>query len=247
MLIPNQQDAIHKAWLYRILIGIADDVFLPSVLYFKGGTCAAMLGWLDRFSVDLDFDYVGDPSLVKTTHQALERLFKDLGLAIKDSSKKGIQYFLGYEAPGRNTLKIDTSFPVPANNQYASQRLAEIDRILTCQTIETMFAHKLLALLGRSQNHGRIAGRDVYDIHYFFLNGYHYNPAIIQEQTNTDIPTFLKKVSKFIEQEVTDVILAEDLNYLLPASQFQRLRKVLKSEVLMLLNDEIKRKITLTS
>lgn len=241
MLIPSQRDAIHKAWLYRVLTGIADDAFLPSVLYFKGGTCAALLGWLDRFSVDLDFDYVGDQSLVKTTRQALERLFKDFGLTIKDSSKKGIQYFLGYEAPGRNTLKIDTSFPVSVNNHYAPQRLTEIDRILNCQTIETMFAHKLLALLGRSENHGRIAGRDIYDIHYFFLKGYRYDPAIIQEQTGTDILTFLKRLSQFIEHEVTDTILAEDLNYLLPADQFQRLRKVLKNEVLILLNDELQR------
>ncbi len=103
---------MHKAWLYRILERITDDPFLPTVLRFKGGTCALMLGWLDRFSVDLDFDYAGDKKHIVATRTALERIFVTLGLTVKDSSKKGIQYFLGYPTEGRNTIKIDTSFPL---------------------------------------------------------------------------------------------------------------------------------------
>ena len=56
MNIPNKKDALHKAWLYRLLEAIADNQKLVKVMYFKGGTCASMLGWLQRFSVDLDFD-----------------------------------------------------------------------------------------------------------------------------------------------------------------------------------------------
>lgn len=241
MLILNKQDAIHKAWLCRILEGIADDSQLSSVLYFKGGTCAAMLGWLDRFSVDLDFDYAGDREDITTTRQALERLWQTLELNIKDKSQKGIQYFLRYESDGRNTIKIDTSFPLPAANTYAPQRLIEIDRILMCQTRETMFAHKLLALIGRSEQHGSIAGRDLYDIHYFFMNAFSYNVTVIQEQTGTDVKTFLLKLYNFVEHQVTDRIIAEDLNYLLPPNKFQLIRKVLKREVLSLLQDEIMR------
>src|SRR3989338_10828355 len=111
-MLPNKSDAMHKAWLYRILERIADDHLLPSVLRFKGGTCALMLGWLDRFSVDLDFDYAGDKAQIAKTRAALESIFVTLGLSVsvKDSSKKGIQYFLGYSAEGRNTIKIDTAF-----------------------------------------------------------------------------------------------------------------------------------------
>jgi len=60
MLLPDKKDALHKAWLLRTLEAVADDVFLSQTLYFKGGTCASLLGWLPRFSVDLDFDYAGD-------------------------------------------------------------------------------------------------------------------------------------------------------------------------------------------
>lgn len=241
MIIPSKKDAIHKAWLTRILAEIADDPFLPSVLYFKGGTCAAMLGWLDRFSVDLDFDYTGKRRDITKTRVAFERIADALGLSIKDASRRGIQYFFQYPAEGRNTLKIDTSFPVLSANTYASRRLLEIDRILTCQTIETMFAHKLLALLGRSQVHGSIAGRDLYDVHFFFMRGYSYAPAVIQEGSGMILKDFLTTVYTFVERKISDKILSEDLNYLLPARKFQLIRNVLKRETLSLIRDEIAR------
>ena len=94
MFLPNKKDAIHKAWLYRVLRKIADDNFLVSVLYFKGGTCAAMRGFLDRFSVDLDFDFVGEKNQIPKVKKHLEKIFIDLDLKIKDQSGKAFQYFL---------------------------------------------------------------------------------------------------------------------------------------------------------
>ncbi len=226
---------MHKAWLYRILERVADDPFLPLVLCFKGGTCAGMFGWLDRFSVD----YAGDKKNIIATRAALEDIFAALSLSVKDSSKKGIQYFLRYPAEGRNTIKIDTSFPLLAANTYAPQRLPEIDRILSCQTLETMFAHKLLALIGRSQARGSIAGRDLYDAHFFFMRGYRYSADVIREGSGMKVKDFFTKLYAFVDQEITDRILSEDLNYLLPVSKFQLIRKVLKREFLTLLRDEI--------
>ena len=52
----NQQRAYHKAQLYRLLIRLLDNQKIASDIFFKGGTCSSMLGFLDRFSVDLDFD-----------------------------------------------------------------------------------------------------------------------------------------------------------------------------------------------
>ena len=91
MILPNKKDAEHKAWLYRQLEAVADESSLKGLLHFKGGTCAAMLGWLDRFSVDLDFDYVGKKENLPATRKLLEGLFKRLGLEIKNSSKNGLQ------------------------------------------------------------------------------------------------------------------------------------------------------------
>jgi predicted nucleotidyltransferase component of viral defense system len=56
MLDLRPEDIVHKSYLHRLLMEIVDQPLLAQVLAFKGGTCAAMLGYLDRFSVDLDFD-----------------------------------------------------------------------------------------------------------------------------------------------------------------------------------------------
>lgn len=244
--IPDKKDAIHKAWLYRVLSAIADDSYLAGVLYFKGGTCASMLGWLDRFSVDLDFDFADDEKNVEKIRKSLENIFSDLGLTIKDKSKVGIQYFLKYENANsnRNILKIDVSFPLIKSSKYASQRFSEIDRILTCQTKETMFAHKLVAVLDRFEKTGAIAGRDIYDINHFFINGFDYDHDVIQERRGVPAKDFLIQLLDFIDKNVTDKILAEDLNSLLTYEQFDRIRKVLKRETETLIRDEIKRSST---
>jgi len=246
-IIPNKTAAIHKTWLYRVLEAIADDPALASVLYFKGGTCAAMLGWLDRFSVDLDFDYAGAKDDIPKTRTALENIFSRLGLTIKDSSKNGIQYILKYDNTvearntPRNTLKIEAAFPIPSANKYAPQRLTDIDRIFNCQTKETMFANKLVAALDRFKHTGKVAGRDIYDVHHFFMSAYDYDPAVIRDRTGKDAKAFLEELVAFIDKEVTDKVITEDLNSLLPLKEFTRIRKNLKWETKMVINNEIGR------
>lgn len=243
MILPQSKDAIHKAWLYRVLTGICDDAHLADVLAFKGGTCAAMLGYLDRFSIDLDFDYRGAGSGLGKTRARLERVFNELGLIIRDQSKTVPQYFLKYEVPegDRNTIKIDVAVPPPKANTYEARRFHEIDRVITCQTLETMMANKLVALIDRHKRSEAIAGRDVYDIHHFFLAGYRYNTEVIHERTGKDIPKFFTELTAFVEQHITDEIINQDLNMLLPYEKFSRIRKILKRETLMFLRDEEKR------
>lgn len=243
MITLNSQDAIHKAWLYRVLIAISDNNNLQK-LYFKGGTCAAMAGFLDRFSVDLDFDYVGDEKDLKKVRQELEKIFKDLGLEIKDSSKKVPQYFLKYpskDMASRNTLKIDITFPFPESNIYEPIKLVDVSRIIICQNISTMFANKLVAVLDRFKRNNSIAGRDIYDIHHFFLNGYSYNKEVIFERTGLNPINFFKELSTFVDEHITETILNQDLNPLIPYEKFNKIRKLIKREVLMFLSDEIRR------
>ncbi len=242
-IIPDPKAAKHKTWLYRVLEAIAGDPSLVAVLYFKGGTCASMLGWLNRFSVDLDFDFSGTKDDVPVVRKKLEKIFSDLRLEISDSSKNGIQYFLKYDnpPPARNTLKIDVSFPLPQTNTYASQRFVEIDRVLTCQTRETMFANKLIAVMGRHEKNGEIAGRDIFDIHHFFMSGYSYSSAVIRELTGMDPKAFLEKLAHFIEKEVTQEMIDQDLNSLLTPQEFARMRRILKRETMVLMRDEVGR------
>ena len=56
-----------------------------------------------------------------------------------------------------------------------------------------------------------------------------------------DLKKYLVKLKDFIAKKVTQKVIDQDLNTLLPNRQFQNIRKTLKQEVLVLLGDEIKR------
>ncbi|MEA2064810.1 MAG: nucleotidyl transferase AbiEii/AbiGii toxin family protein [Patescibacteria group bacterium] len=243
MIIPNKKEAKHKAWLYRLLSKIYDNQLLATSLYFKGGTCAAMRGFLDRFSIDLDFDYAAKDQDISLVRKNMEKVFKDIGLIIKEKSQKVPQYFLKYPAKvgERNTIKIDVTMPPLKSNKYKIEEIEEIDRIIMCQTIETMFANKLVALIDRYEKNKSIAGRDVYDIHYFFMQGFDYNKDVIVERRKKSVNIFLKELIVFIKKYITNTILDQDINTLLPYDKFKKIRKILKQEVLMFLNDEVKR------
>jgi len=241
MLIPNAHDAVHRAWMLRLLSRIADDRTLMSMLFFKGGTCAALRDLLDRFSVDLDFDLRSTDD-IPVARKHLEKIFTELGLTIKDQSKIIPQYFLRYESKegSRNTIALDITVPPPKANEHEVIRFADIDRFLPCQTVATMVANKLVTPIDRFAKHGTIAGRDFYDIHHFLLQGYPWNAAVIEERTGMPAKKFFKTLHDFIEKRVTQTIIDQDLNSLLLPKQFQKMRRTLKQETLALLRQHQK-------
>ncbi len=238
----NKKQARHEAYMYRLLTEILDDKYLAINSFFKGGTCARMLGYLDRFSVDLDFD-VKKEADKKRFRSKLYSIFKNLDFEIKDESKKVLQFFLKYPAlpKTRNTIKLELLDNICRANKYEPKYLLPIDRTAMCQTIDTMFAHKLVALADRYERHGSIAGRDVYDIHYFFLQSYDYNSEIIIERRRTSVLDYFKKLRQFVDDNVTRKILDEDLNVLLDYDKFKRINKYLKKETLNFIDAEIER------
>jgi predicted nucleotidyltransferase component of viral defense system len=241
MILPKKSDALHLAWMYRLLGAVADDAFATSLLRFKGGTCAAMRGMINRFSVNLDFDLI-DGKEKTDLSKHLESIFKKLGLEIKDKSKLMPQYFLRYpktdESP-RSIIKIDVTFPPAKYDRYEPVRFSEIDRILHCQTIPTMFARKLITLIARWERTGTFASRDLFDIHTFFIKGYEYDEKIIHEVRGAEVSVFFTELCDFINRHVTQSLIDQDLNVLLAPREFQRIRKILKQETLMLLKNSI--------
>jgi len=236
MLIPNAHDAIHRAWMLRLLSAIADDRTLAALLCFKGGTCAAMRDLLDRFSVDLDFDLHSRDDIA-TARKHLEKIFTALDLVIKDQSKVIPQYFLRYDAKesARKIIALDITVPPPKSNEYETVRFADIDRFLTCQTVATMVANKLVTPIDRFQKHGTIAGRDIYDIRHFLIQGLAWNGAVIEERLGMSMQNSLRSLYDFIDEHVTQTVIDQDLNPLLPTAQFQKIRRTLKQETLTLL------------
>lgn len=240
MILPSPTDALHRGQMYKVLMEIADQPALAPALVFKGGSCAALQGYLDRFSVDLDFDLIpsADKKMVQTQ---LEAIFHNLGLEIKNQSRQTLQYFLKYPAPERvrNTLKIDAVVSSLPEDEYQPVFIADIDRYLLCQNIETMFAHKLVAVTDRFQKHQALAGRDIYDIYWFLLNNYSFNAGVISRRTGLTAREYLVKLHDFIKTKVTQQVVNEDLNMLLPPAKFQTVRKSLKAEVLAGLQSRI--------
>lgn len=242
MIIPKPQDALHKIQLYRMLIAILDHRSLSQDLFFKGGSCASMLGWLDRFSVDLDFDLNAEANK-RHVAKKLFAIFRRLNLEVKTQAKDSLFFVLEYQAkPGfRNSLKLGIMEERIAANDYNALYLSEIDRYAICQTKATMVANKLVALVDRFEKHHVIAGRDLYDINYFLSLKYPYKKEVIQERRNTTVHDYLLELRAFIKDKVTDRIIAEELSYLLPFEKFKAIRKTLKTETLILIADEIKR------
>lgn len=243
MINIRTQDVFHKIQLLRLLTKIADNSIVSSGIYFKDGTCASMLGYLDRFSVDLDFDLkpVSNTVILK---QNLQNIFTDLNFQINWESKKTPEYLLKYQNTRgitRNTIKLSIIPSVSQYNQYEPRLLPEINRILNCQTLETMVANKLVAPLDRFRKYHSVAGRDFYDIHHFLMQGYSYDPKIISGRTGMSLSVFLQKLHAFIEKKVTQKVVDEDLNTLLPETVFSKIRKNLKTELLVMLNNEILR------
>lgn len=239
MMNLRPEDTIHKSYLNRLLAEIGDNPLLSQKLAFKGGTCASMLGFLDRFSVDLDFDLLQEKS-EENIRKEFRQIFNHLGLTIKKEFDNVLMFQVQYPSvPNkRNSIKISVNSPIIKANKYKVQYFPEIDRLMNSQTIQTMFANKLVAVMDRYSNHQTIAGRDIYDIHHFFISGYSYSRQVIKERTGDDPKIYFKKLIIFIKDNLTQTMINEDLNTLLPDRQFQNIRKVLIPETLSFLTKE---------
>jgi predicted nucleotidyltransferase component of viral defense system len=216
-----------------------DEPQISQKIYFKGGTCAAMLGYLDRFSVDLDFD-LKEKADKKTIHHQLSKIFSGLDLVVKQKARNSLFYVLQYpQKTGRNNMKLSVVDSPFKSGIYKPEFLTEINRYAVCQTKETMFAHKLVAILDRYNRYKTIAGRDIYDVHHFFIRGFTYNSKLIKERTRMEVYKYLAVLQKFISEKVTDKQISQDLNFLLPPEKFKKTVKILKKEVLMFLQNEL--------
>jgi len=239
MMLPKREDAFHKAIMYRVLTHVLDDKELSGKIYFKGGTCAVMMGYLDRFSVDLDFDLT-DIEYKKEARKNLKAIFSTLKLQLKSEAKDSLFFVLKYESryPG-NTLKFSVVEQKVKSNLHKPYFLPDIDRYALCQTIESMFANKLVAPLDRYEKYQSIAGRDLYDIHHFFLQGLNYRKEVIEERRKVKTAVYLKTLLEFIKEKINDKVISQDLNHLLNREQFQVVRKTLKQETIVFLEREI--------
>jgi hypothetical protein len=141
-----------------------------------------------------------------------------LDLQITLEFDKALFFQLRYPAsPGaRNTLKVSASDMQVAVNQYRVQYFPEIDRLINSQVIETMFANKLVAVTDPYAQHHTLAGRDIYGIHHFLIQGLGYHAPVIRERTGMEAKENLGNLIAFIKKHATQTMINEDLNAILP-------------------------------
>ena len=107
----------HKINLTNILIDIYKDNLLSSCLGFKGGTSAMLFHNLLRFSVDLDFDYLGDKNKI---NEVIKRMTSLLSKNIQLKTKVAniiLVLLISYEK-GEHNIKIEISTRDNTYNHY---------------------------------------------------------------------------------------------------------------------------------
>lgn len=239
MITPKKEDAFHKAIMIRFLNAFVSQPEIANIVGFKGGSCASMAGFLDRFSVDLDFDLL-EENQKKAVRKIIKQIITALDFKIKTESTKELFFVVKYQSIyPRNSMKISITDIVPKSNNYQPMFIPELNRFVLCQTIETMFANKLVAVVDRYNQHQQIAGRDIYDIHHFFSQGYSFKKEIIEERTKMPWKKYVKKLIKFISEKFNQRIIDEDLNFLLLPNKFRQIRKTLIIETISFLKSEL--------
>jgi predicted nucleotidyltransferase component of viral defense system len=174
----------HKLYLTQVLTNIYSDRELAHYLGFKGGTALMLFFNLPRFSVDLDFNLI-DTKHSETVYQKVRNIVLKYG-KIHDEAQKffGDILVLDYEQGERN-LKIDISHR-QENDEYEIKNFLGIN--IKTMNISDMFAHKLVALLGRSE----IADRDIFDCWFFMKKQTPVNKQIVETLTNKSFDDYLQ-------------------------------------------------------
>ncbi len=181
--IQEEQQAIREISQELILSGLERAGFFK-VAEFQGGTCLRIFHGVQRFSEDLDFALSAPDSNFQWSSY-LNRLEKEVQvygyqIQIKERSKSGRaikQVFLKADSPGnyfelqypsslskslRIKLEVDAH---PPSGAFTETRFLNFPTLaaITVQTIASLFAGKLHALLSRPWE----KGRDWYDFLWY--------------------------------------------------------------------------------
>lgn len=221
----------HKFFMVQLLKEIYSDVELATCLGFKGGTALMFFYDLPRFSTDLDFDLL-NMEKEDTVYQKIRNIVMGKG-TIFDEAKKhfGPLIVLDY-GTGERKLKIEIS-----NRDYGSRY--EIKNLLGFNVklmVEAdMFAHKLCAMLDRSNT----ANRDIFDIWFFLKRQTPVNQSIVESRAKCSLETHLSHCIQKLES-MKGRHLLDGLGELIQDETRQFIRTKLLSETIGLL--EIYRK-----
>ena len=182
----------HKFLMLQILKDIYTDALLASVLGFNGGMALMFFYQLPRFSVDLDFNL-----LDVSKQEEVFRRVRDILLKYGKIHDEAIKFYgpllvLDYGA-GERKLKIEISNR-PYDNHYEWRNLLGID--IRVMTEADMFAHKLCALLDRTET----TNRDIFDCWFFLNRRAPINRQLVELRMGCSLEDYLQRCIESLQQ-----------------------------------------------
>jgi predicted nucleotidyltransferase component of viral defense system len=217
---------VHRTILLQILKDIYTDTSLGPILGFKGGSAANFFYDLGRFSVDLDFDLLNEDKET-FVFEKIEKILSEYG-TIKEKYRKKhtLLFVISYDDKSQN-IKVEINRRV-FGSRYELKNYLGISMLIMIRG--DMFAHKLVAVLGRAKT----ANRDVYDIWYFLRNQWPINKEIVEKRTGMDFKDHLKRCIAFIES-FSDRNILSGMGELLDEKQKAWARTNLRKDTVFLL------------
>ena len=216
----------HKFYMLQILKDIFSDADLADCMGFKGGTALMFFYDLPRFSVDLDFNLLA-PSKEKLVYEKVKTILLKYGKIHDEASKFfGAVFVLDY---GQNERKLKVEISNRKyDNHYEIKNLLGIEMRVLVKS--DMFAHKLCALLDRTE----ITGRDVFDC-WFFLNSHTpVNANIVENRMGMHLQDYLQHCIETLEQ-VSDKTIMNGIGELTDGEMKKFAKTKLRKETISLL------------
>ncbi|MBR1513138.1 MAG: nucleotidyl transferase AbiEii/AbiGii toxin family protein [Bacteroidales bacterium] len=216
----------HKFYMLQILKDFFSDAELADCLGFKGGTALMFFYDLPRFSVDLDFNLL-DPNEEKSVYEKVRNILLKYG-KIHDEALKffGAVFVLDY---GQNERKLKVEISNRQyDNHYEIKNLLGIEMRVLVKS--DMFAHKLCALLDRTE----ITGRDIFDCWFFLSSHTPVNAAIVESRMGMPLQDYLQRCIETVEQ-VSDKTIMNGLGELTDGKTKKFAKTKLKKETVSLL------------
>ena len=212
--------------MLQLLKDIFSDALLSSVLAFKGGTATMFFHNLPRFSTDLDFNLL-DAEKETEVYDRVRTIVLKYGKIHDEAIKHyGIIIVLDYGI-GERKLKIEISNRLYENHYEILNYLGLQMRVMVK---EDMFAHKLCALLDRTE----ITSRDVFDCWFFLKERTSINKELVESRMKMPMEEYLDKCIASV-QDISEKSLISGLGELAEGEVKDFVRHGLKDELISLL------------
>jgi len=206
------------------MFSIVQDIFqsiLKSKLALKWGTLCYFVHHLNRFSTDLDFDILSQTTELR---DIMRQILQKYGTIKDEYNKKNTLFFLiDYGVHTRN-IKIELSKKKSVFDTYETINFFGTD--ITAMTRDCIFANKFMAL------HRRMKSRDLFDVHFFFQQGFPIQKEIIENESKLSYKHFLEVLKNTIEKNYNEQNILAEIWDLITEKQKIIIKKSLKKETL---------------